>query len=108
MGSLGVERTGEGVHEIKGTVRKSHDNGDHDSWTAKDGEKTETYEVTGKLYNESKASQLDLHDGLREDHDGALTERFRSFSGKNGSFWGIGNGDGVHAVKSAKVSTQRL
>ena len=67
-GSLGVERTGEAYTKLKELSGNLANVEITTHVTAKDGEKTETYEVTEKLYNEV-GIPADLHDGLRENHE---------------------------------------
>lgn len=67
--------------------------------TAKDGEKTETYEVTENFTMKWASQRIYMMD-----YERTMTELFTGdsdlFSGKR-IILGIGNGDGVHAVKSA-------
>ena len=98
-GSLGVERTGEAYTKLKELSGNLANVEITTHVTAKDGEKTETYEVTENFTMKWASQRIYMMD-----YERTMTELFTGdsdlFSGKR-IILGIGNGDGVHAVKSA-------
>mgnify|MGYP000244023703 CR=1 FL=1 len=98
-GSLGVERTGEAYTKLKELSGNLANVEIATHVTAKDGEKTETYEVTENFTMKWASQRIYMMD-----YERTMTELFTGdsdlFSGKR-IILGIGNGDGVHAVKSA-------
>lgn len=97
-GSLGVERTGEAYTKLKELSGNLANVEIATHVTAKDGEKTETYEVTENFTMKWASQRIYMMD-----YERTMTELFTGdsdlFSGKR-IILGIGNGDGVHAVKS--------
>ena len=96
-GSLGVERTGEAYTKLKELSGNLANVEITTHVTAKDGEKTETYEVTENFTMKWASQRIYMMD-----YERTMTELFTGdsdlFSGKR-IILGIGNGDGVHAVK---------
>ena len=98
-GSLSVERTGEAYTKLKELSGNLANVEITTHVTAKNGEKTETYEVTENFTMKWASQRIYMMD-----YERTMTELFTGdsdlFSGKR-IILGIGNGDGVHAVKSA-------
>ena len=97
-GSLGVERSGEKYTKLKELSGNLANVEITSHVTAKNGEKTETYEVTENFTLKWSSQRIYVMD-----YERTMTELFTGdadlFSGKRITL-GIGNGDGVHAVKS--------
>ena len=94
-----MERTGEAYTKLKELSGNLANVEIATHVTAKDGEKTETYEVTENFTMKWASQRIYMMD-----YERTMTELFTGdsdlFSGKR-IILGIGNGDGVHAVKSA-------
>ena len=97
-GSLGVERSGEAYTKLKELSGNLANVEITSRVTAKNGEKTENYEVTENFTMKWSSQRIYMMD-----YERTMTELFTGdtalFSGKR-ILLGIGNGDGVHAVKS--------
>lgn len=97
-GSLNVERSGEAYTKLKELSGNLANVEITSHVTAKNGEKTETYEVTENFTMKWSSQRIYMMD-----YERTMTELFTGdsdlFSGKR-IILGIGDGDGVHAVKS--------